>query len=559
MTAATTALPDNDRETWEAPLSFARQEEKLPPCQGNCPSGTDIRGWINIIAQRDKNGLSKRESFAQAWRRLVEFTPLPSVVGRVCPHTCESECNRRDKEGAVSIQCMERFIGDWALEAGLDLPALNAEAGGDSIGVVGSGPAGLSFAYQMARRGYQVTLYEQHDEAGGMLRYGIPAYRLPREILRGEIERILRLGVELKLGVRIGRDISAEALRAAHRAVFLAIGADKPQRLDIPGDQGARVIAGTTFMYRINQGHSVEVGESVVVVGGGNTAIDAARAARRLGAQVTMLYRRTRKEMPAIDEEIDDALSEGVHIEFLAAPLEIRETGGAGGTVVVQRMKLGESDASGRAKPVPISGETFEISASLVIPAVSQEAEWAGLFGLLGDAANGLPKPEADGHLGGNVWSGGDALGLGTVTQAIGQGRRAAEAMHAVLRGQATPAKDARRWTSPDFLHVDHYAERTRLEQAHRPVTEWLREPDREIKLPIDEAQFLTEASRCLSCGNCFGCQLCWMYCNASAFAPRKETSPGFHFELDPWRCEGCGKCIELCPAGYLSPRGGGE
>lgn len=319
------------------------------------------------------------------------------------------------------------------------------------------------------------------------------------------------------------------------------------------------MIAGTTFMYRINQGHSVEVGESVVVVGGGNTAIDAARAARRLGAQVTMLYRRTRREMPAIDEEIDDALSEGVHIEFLAAPIEIREPNGASGTVVVQRMKLGEPDATGRAKPVPIPGDTFEISASLVIPAVSQEAEWAGLLGLLGEGTNGRPQAGVGGHLGGNVWSGGDALGLGTVTQAIGQGRRAAEAMHAALRNQSAPAKDGRRWTSPDFLHVDHYADKNRLEQGHRPVADWLRQPDQEIKLPIDEAQFLAEASRCLSCGNCFGCQLCWMYCNASAFVPRKETSPGFHFELDSSRCEGCGKCIELCPAGYLSPRPSGE
>lgn len=559
MSAYHSHTAESVQETWEAPLSFARQEEKLPPCQGNCPSGTDIRGWINIIAQRDKNGLSKADAFALAWRRLVEFTPLPSVVGRVCPHTCESECNRRDKEGALSIQCMERFIGDWALEAGLDLPILGTEGKGESIGVIGSGPAGLSFAYQMARRGYRVTIYEQHEEPGGMLRYGIPAYRLPRDILRGEIDRILRLGVELRLGVRVGREISAESLRSRHRALFLAIGADKPQRLNIPGDQGARVLAGTAFMYRINQGHSVDVGESVVVVGGGNTAIDAARAARRRGARVTMLYRRTRLEMPAIAEEIDDALNEGVHIEYLAAPLEIREGDGGLGTVVVQRMRLGEPDASGRAKPVPLPGETFDIPASLVIPAVSQEAEWGGLLGLLGEDSEGRPKAAPDGHLAGDMWSGGDALGLGTVTQAIGQGRRAAEALHAALRGQPAAARDGRRWTSASFLHVDHYAEKGRLAQAHRPVGEWLSEPDREIKLPIDETQFLAEASRCLSCGNCFGCQLCWMYCNASAFVPRKETSPGFHFELDPTRCEGCGKCIELCPAGYLSPRGGSE
>ncbi len=541
---------DSRPETWEAELCFAAQLEKLPPCQANCPSGTDIRGWINIIAQRQKIGLSPEEAFARAWRRLVECNPLPAVLGRVCPHTCESQCNRAAKEGAVSIHAMERFIGDWALAHNLPLPTLQEEGGTESIGVIGSGPAGLSFAYQMARRGYRVTIYEQHGAAGGMLRYGIPPYRLSREVLQGEIDRILRLGVELRLNTCIGREIALPELRAAHSALFVAIGAVKPHLLGIPGEDGPGVLAGTEFMYHANQGHQMDLGDAVVVVGGGNTAIDAARAARRRGAVVTLLYRRTREEMPAIDEEVEDALAEGVRMDFLAAPIEIRRKLGQVVAVVVQRMALGEPDASGRPRPVALADQTYEIDASLVIPAVSQQPDWQGLEELCGDE---MLRPDELGRLGTDSLAGGDVLGLGTVTRAIGDGRRAAEALHAALRRKPLPCRPGGDFLTNASMHLDHYPSRPRIRERHQPVEEWLSNPDREIRTSIDEDQFVAEASRCLSCGNCFGCQLCWMYCNAGAFERNPEVSPGRYFFLDPEQCQGCGKCLELCPCGYLS------
>lgn len=539
-------------ETWKAEFAYARQSGKLPPCQANCPSGTDIRGWVNIIAQREKNGLDKDEAYARAWRRLVDFNPLPAVVGRVCPHTCEVQCNRGEKEGAVSIHALERYIGDWALQARLPLSVSDYAYGRESIGVIGSGPAGLSFAYQMARRGYAVTIYEKNAIAGGMLRYGIPAYRLPRDVLQAEIQRILDLGVDLKLATRVGRDITAAELKSRHRAVFVAIGADKPHRLGVAGEDSPAVLAGTQFMYRVNQGHAIDTGTAVVVVGGGNTAVDAARAARRRGAEVTLLYRRTRQEMPAIAEEVDDALDEGVRIDFLAAPLAIQRDGETVRAVVVQRMRLGEADASGRAKPVAVPGDTYEIPASTVIPAVSQESEWEGLSEFMTDGK--LPAPDAHGRVADDLWAGGDVLGLGTVTRAIGHGRRAAEAMHAMLRGNLDAAPElAPELAAAANMNLDHYPPRERTDESQRPVAERFAEPDREVKLGIGDDQFNAEIARCLSCGNCFGCQLCWMYCTGNGYTPRDRTAPGEYFILDRTKCEGCGKCVELCPCGYLS------
>lgn len=554
-TAGTDEVTSGDcaaRETWQAEFAYARQLEKLAPCQANCPSGTDIRGWISIIAQREKNGLDKDDAYAQAWRRLAHFNPLPAVVGRVCPHTCESQCNRSGKEGAVSIHALESHIGDWALHAGLPLPSLADAGGRESIGVIGSGPAGLSFAYQMARRGYAVTIYEKNAIAGGMLRFGIPAYRLPRDVLQGEIQRILNLGVDLKLDTCVGRDISATELKSKHSAVFVGIGADKPHRLGVTGEDSPAVLAGTQFMYRVNQGHSIDTGAAVVVIGGGNTAIDAARAARRRGVAVTLLYRRTRQEMPAIAEEVNDALDEGVRIDFLAAPLAIQRDGEAVRAVVVQRMTLGKPDVSGRAIPVPVPGETYEIPASMVIPAVSQEPEWQGLETFMAEGK--LPVPDDSGRIATDLWFGGDVLGLGTVTRAIGHGRRTAEAMHAMLRGNGkTTSKVTPVLAASAGMDLDHYPPSQRTVESHRSVAERFAEPEREVKLAIDDDQFNEEASRCLSCGNCFGCQLCWMYCTGNSYTRQDKTAPGRYFVLDRAKCEGCGKCVELCPSGYLS------
>ena len=552
---ATLNNDDGVRETspgrWKMKLIRPVQREKFPPCRANCPSGTDIRGWIAKISQRDKLGLGKEEAFKQAWLHLVVFNPLPSVLGRVCPHTCEMRCNRIDKDEGVSIHTMERFIGDWALDQRLALPCEEAKGEHQSIGVIGSGPAGLSFAYQMARRGHSVIIYEQHSKAGGMLRYGIPKYRLPRKILDGEIERIVDLGVEIQTSTKVGLDISVSELKERHSTLFVGIGADKPRRMEIPGEDGPGVLAGTNFLYRVNQGHNVDPGRKVVVIGGGNTAIDSARAARRLGANVTILYRRTREEMPAVEEEIEESLAEGIEFHFLAAPAAVLRDGSKIKALQVQKMTLGEVDESGRRRPLPVEDGLYEVPATTVIAAVSQTPDWGELEALKPEG-NEL-EVDACGNFGEGTWTGGDTLGLGTVSRAIGHGRKAAEAVLAKLCVSTSGTLTNSAFITDKTMHLDYYASYLQIGDSVRPLDQWLSKPNEEIHRGITEEQFLKEASRCLSCGYCFGCEQCWMFCNPGAYTRNEYSSPGAYFTFNESICEGCGKCIEVCPSGFLS------
>jgi len=368
--------------------------DKLPPCVGDCPSGNDVRGWLTAIALREKHGLSLEEAFDQAWMIEVETNPFPGVMGRVCPHPCEQVCNRTHKDGAVAINSVERTIGDWGIERNLELPALGGEGPFEErIAVVGAGPSGLSCAYQLARRGYKVTIFDAFEKPGGMLRYGIPAYRLPREVLDAEIQRILDQGVELRSNVSVGKDVTLDELREQYDAVFVGIGAHSGKLMGIPGEDGPGVFTGTEFLNKANSGKDVGIGNKVVVVGGGDTAIDAARVSlrlgpdaaavsRRMGAEVTILYRRTRAEMPAIEREIEEALEENINIEYLAAPVKvIRDADGKITKLAVQRMELGEPDDSGRRRPLPIEGDVYEMETDTLVMAVSQAPDWATLGG----------------------------------------------------------------------------------------------------------------------------------------------------------------------------------
>jgi dissimilatory sulfite reductase flavoprotein subunit len=524
---------------------------KLPPCIEHCPSGTDIRGWITTIAQREKFGLSDDEAFKQAWLALVETNPFPSMMGRVCPHPCEDACNRTAKEGAVSINALERTIGDWAIEKQLSLPILEEDKKSESIGVIGAGPAGLSFAYQMARRGYPVTVYEKTSKPGGMVLWGIPFYRQPEDVLQNEIQRILDLGIELKLNTTVGKDISVDELKSKHKVIFLGIGADKGRLLSAPGEEGPGVFTGTEYLYKVNNGEMVDIGKKVAVIGGGDTAIDAARAARRAGAEVTILYRRTRTEMPAIDSEVEDAIKEDVKIEFLVAPIEIKREGDKVSAVVVQKMELGEPDDSGRRRPVPIEGSEYDVPIDSLIAAISQQADWSPL-GELGPEGKWI---EADKHgkVRDGVYCGGDALNLGLATIAIGQGRTAALAADAALRGKSVPEAEALPKIEKDRIKLDFYDEKARVERKHRPTEEWISKPNEEIDLGITSEQFLEEINRCFSCGLCFGCERCWMYCTPSCFTKVSKLAPGqpyYDIKLDT--CDGCKKCADECPCGYI-------
>ena len=524
---------------------------KLPPCMENCPSGSNIREWIGVIAQREKLGLTTDQAMEKAFRIVADKNPFPATLGRVCPHPCEKECTRTLKDTPVSINAMERFLGDWALEHKFALNRLEEDTKAESIGVIGAGPAGMSFAYQLARRGYKVTVYEKTDKAGGMLLWGIPFYRLPAEPLKAENQRIFDLGVEIRLGTTIGTDVPVGELKKRHQVIFVGIGAHRGKSMGIPGEEGPCVFTGTDYLHRVKKGETVDVGRSVAVIGGGDTAIDAARAARRAGAEVTILYRRTRTEMPAIASEIEDALKEDVKIELLVAPLEVKRADGKVRGIIVQKMALGEPDESGRRRPVPLPGSEYEIPVDSIVAAISQEPDW-GPLNALRPAKGPWVQASANGEVGDNVWAGGDVVGLALATVAIGQGRHAAEAVHAALRGLEPPKKD---WLSPlnrERIKLDFYEAKPRVEMEHLPVEEWLKRPDDEIAKGLSPEEFFREVSRCFSCGLCFACERCWMYCTPSCFSKVSEPSPGNFYKIKLELCDGCKKCAEECPCAFM-------
>jgi len=539
------------------PAYRPQQVEKTAPCQTGCPNCGDIRGWIGTVAQREKTGLSREEAYIRAWRMIADVNPFPSVLGRVCPHPCEEHCNRSELDEPLSINAMERFLGDWAIDTGVPLARVDADPRDEWIGVVGAGPSGLSFAYQMARRGYRVTVYESKEKAGGMLRYGIPDYRLPPRILDAEIERIFDLGVELHLNTVVGRDVSLQELRDRHATVYLGIGAQMGRGLGIPGEEGPSVWTGTDYLAGVNCGEQTDLGSRVVVVGGGNTAVDAARTARRTGAHVTILYRRSREEMPAIAEEVDDALEEGIQLVLLAAPVRIeRLPDGTLSELVACQMKLGEPDESGRRRPIAIPHSEYSIPADSVIAAVSQSPILEGFEAL--DRDGNWLITDAAGSLGDGLLSGGDALGLGIAGNAIVQGRRAAEELHARLHElspsqvKADRAMEGRSVIASDQVMLDYKPE---TPAAHAPKLtgeERVAMGEAEVTGTITEDEFLAEAGRCYSCGSCFGCEQCSMFCTPGCFTKLEEVGPGVYFTLTLDQCEECGKCVEVCPCGFL-------
>ena len=521
-----------------------RYAEKTPPCIIHCPIGTDIRGWITTIAQAEAYSRSHEQALNLAWLRITDYNPFPAVCGRVCPYPCEAACNRKSKDGPVAINALERFVGDFGIEKGWKLTRLSEEKRLEKIAIVGSGPAGLSCAYQLSRRGYPVTTFEAFNRPGGMLRYGIPKYRLPRQILDVEIQRILDLGVELKCSCIIGKDIALEQLRRDYRAIFVGIGAHKGLKLGVPGEDAGSVLTGAEFLNRVNGGDAVQVGGKVVVVGGGDTAIDAARVCNRMGAEVTILYRRTRDEMPAIAHEIDAAIEEGVTLQFLAAPTEVLQDNGTARGLKCIRMNLGDPDASGRLRPTPIPGSEFAIEASTVIAAISQEPEFDRIAELR-ESGDWLQTDEWGATRKEGIYAGGDDLELALVATAINQGRLAAQTIDTHMRGGDLTRPAAR----PEATNViaDWHMEAERHERQRLPVER--RDLNAEIESGLQEAEVLEEVRRCMSCGMCMDCETCWTYCANNCFV---RLPKGEHYSIKLEVCNGCKKCAQGCPTGYL-------
>ena len=530
-----------------------KQQEKQPPCQSGCVNCGDIRNWIGVVAQRKKLGISRQEALTRAWQTITDVNPFPGVLGRICPHPCEKNCNRSKLDEPLAINALERFLGDWGIDNQLPLTRLQDEPCEEWIGVVGAGPSGLSFAYQMARRGYRVTVYEAKAQAGGMLRYGVPDYRLPPAILDAEISRILELGVELELNAVIGRDISLDELRKRHATLYLGLGAQQGRSLGLKGQEGPSVWTGIDYLARLNCGEKIELGPDVVVIGGGNTAIDAARSAKRTGADVTVLYRRSHEEMPAKQSEVEDMLSEGVKLIYLVAPVRLERTdNGKPEKLVVSHMALGEPDSSGRRRPELIENSEFSIPVDSLITAVSQTPVLRGFETLEQDG--GWLLTDHQGNVDNNILAGGDTLNLGIAGNAIAQGRNAAQALHARLRD--IQDMDAPSGTSPSIgpqqINFDHKPQSAAVQSPKLPANERVANAEAEVAGTITETQFLTEVERCFSCGSCMGCGQCSMFCTLACYTKLEEVSPGMYFTLMLDACKQCGKCIEVCPSGFL-------
>jgi NADPH-dependent glutamate synthase beta subunit-like oxidoreductase/Pyruvate/2-oxoacid:ferredoxin oxidoreductase delta subunit len=524
--------------------------EKRPPCCDTCPSGNDIRGFLTAIAQAERLKKPIDQAMEEAWHIYTETSPFPSVCGRVCPAPCETECNRKELEGAVNVNKVERSIGDFGIEKNLKLKTLCDEKKPQKVAVVGGGPSGLSAAYQLARRGYPVTVFEAMNKAGGMLRWGIPGYRLPEDVLDAEIQRIVDLGVELKCDAKIGPELGLGELQKDYDAVYVALGAQQGVRLGVEGEDAPNVFSGVDFLNRFHHGETLELGKDVVVIviGGGDTAIDAARICKRLGANVTILYRRTRKEMPAIEPEIEEAIEEGIKIEFLAAPVGLKKEGELVTAMQCIRMELGEPDDSGRRRPVRIEGSEFEIPATAVISAISQKPDFCGFESLIEGNSwidvddQGATKVEG-------IWAGGDVNRLDLVTTAIGHGRRAAEAIDLKFSGTAVE-EDRRDVIRHDRLRKDHYEAVEREKAALLGPQERLAGMEIEINQGLTSEQLLGETRRCMSCGYCFDCEKCWLFCQDQAIDKPMEKGVIYKFKME--NCTGCKKCAEECPCGFI-------
>jgi len=531
------------REKGTGPIRTRRPNyvDLLPPCNNACPAGENVQAWLDL-AQAGK--------YRQAWEILVRDNPMPAVHGRVCYHPCENACNRGEVDGPVSIHAVERFLGDLAAKENW-LFRIEAAPSGRRVLIVGAGPCGLSAAYHLALGGHTVEIHEAGPLAGGMMHFGIPAYRLPRADLMGEIARIEALGVRIVTHRKV-TDLLAEKEAGRFDAVLVAIGAGIGKHVDIPARDAGRMLDAVSLLHETSAGERPLLGRKVVVYGGGNTAMDAARTAKRLGATDTLIvYRRDRAHMPAHAFEADEALEEGVRIKWLTTIKEI-----AGPELTVEMMRL---DADGRPHP---TGQFETLKADAVVLALGQETDSGFLKAVPGIefAADGAVRVGPDmmtGHEG--IFAGGDMVpGEQSVTQSVGHGKRAARHIDAWLRGRSHERPEKHRIATFDMLHLPVYSDAAPSAQSSLTAIERLG-GFAEIVTGLSEKQARYEAQRCYSCGNCYECDNCYAACPQDGAIIK--LGPGRRYRFDYARCTGCAVCFEQCPCHAIEmiPEGTGN
>ena len=506
---------------------------RLPPCSQACPAGEDIQQWLY---EAEEGGAG----YERAWRRIMQDNPFPAVMGRVCYHPCEARCNRAELDEAVGINSVERFLGDEGIANGWRV-RVEAPPSGKRVLVVGAGPSGLAAAYHLALLGHAVTIYDSGPRPGGMMRFGIPRYRLPREVLDAEIQRILGLGVTLELN-RSVTSVLDEMRDGSFDAVFLAVGAHLGKRAYIPAGSAAKVLDAVSLLRSMEDQEPPTLGRRVVVYGGGNTAIDAARTARRLGAEeAIVVYRRTRDRMPAHDFEVEEAIDEGVLMKWLSTVKHVDE-----GRLMVERMEL---DETGFPQP---TGELEELEADSLVLALGQETDLTFVEGIPGveivDGVVSVDPTLMTGHPG--IFAGGDMVPAErTVTVAVGHGKQAAGHIDAWLRGLDTTSAPERQLADFELLNTWYYTDAPR---SVRPLLERARRQStfEEVVGGLDEATALYEARRCLSCGNCFSCDNCFGMCPDNAVIKLGGRDEPYAFDYD--YCKGCAICAAECPCGAI-------
>lgn len=507
--------------------------KRLPPCNHKCAAGEDIQGWLYFAESGD---------YETAWRSLVRNNPFPAIMGRVCYHPCEDSCNRGQLDQAVNIHAVERFLGDEAIRRGWQFKVA-APATGKRVLIIGAGPSGLAVAYHLALAGHNVTLRDSAAQAGGMMRYGIPKYRLPREVLDAEIARIVALGIDLQLNSPV-ENLAGTLSEGGYDAVFLAIGAHLAKRAYIPAGDASRIVDAVGMLRGMESGEKPQLGRRVIIYGGGNTAIDAARTAKRLGAsEAVIVYRRTREMMPAHDAEVMEALEEGVQFRWLST---IKAA--AGSEIQVEKMEL---DATGFPQP---TGKFETIPADSVVLALGQEANYKFLEGLDGlefvDKVLQVNDQMMTGHPG--VFAGGDMVpSERTVTVAAGHGKKAARCIDSYLRGEVYQPAPKNAVATFDKLNTWYYSDAPKTVQ---PLLDAVRRQTTfdEVQGGLDETNALFEARRCLSCGNCFHCDNCFGMCPDNAVRKLVDDDGTIDLSFNYEYCKGCGLCASECPCGSI-------